>query len=715
MAVDVRFEVWTRPESGTFVRKFPLRNVVDWSLQLGMFGRGSISLPSDDTHLDDIIYIDLNDRTNDAASIIRAFIGDTWLYDFYAVESATMIGDTGQRTTQITGGGIGTALDRSFVHFQDYDVNPTVQPDWVWGPTNSLLKNPGFEDGLPDEDFEDLNLGGWSELGGTTLDAGESNATWEELLWDISASPSSPITGAYSLQIPFPGTPPAGVSKTISVIPGATVRVQYNFEEPTANGDRFLMFAADPDAGTIPTILSTNGWIYNGVAFVELDGAVRGAGASDGTTQTFDIEVTCGAHQTRLQIGCQNATTSTGTNPGYLDDGVYTGDGLGLSPWFAHREVDYQIMELDSTVKRTGSSSLKFQTTSMADDEARDGPTQYVFCEVGKQYDLGAWIYQTSGLTHYFRVGMKRRGSGWTAGLTEVAVPTATWTRVSCNGVADQEAYEYTIRWVNATGGPSASPVFWVDDCWMGEGKPESTYGAIMGELLDDAGTNHAPDRTALAWLTRTFTDTKDSTVTDDWIGNVSVSLSRGQSLRRVVSLIEDKFGYEIDMHPNATDYTDIELDLFNVDSMGTDYTTTDGGAITGSGLVAVGPIIRREPLATYAVVEGDEQEWGESRNTDMEVAWGEIELYQGVDEITGTLNEVAARLTTGSESEIVVVKFQNPNLIPGIDYKIGDVKKLTLGSDILPTTTCRVIAIDVSSGDPEPVFQVQLATEGGT
>ena len=88
-------------------------------------------------------------------------------------------------------------------------------------------------------------------------------------------------TGAYSLQIGF-GAAPSGAAKTIDVQPGSRIQVSYVFNEPTATGDRYLMFAANPE-GSIPTIYDANGWIYNGAAFVELDAAVRGAGASDGS------------------------------------------------------------------------------------------------------------------------------------------------------------------------------------------------------------------------------------------------------------------------------------------------------------------------------------------------------------------------------------------------------------------------------------------------
>jgi hypothetical protein len=145
---------------------------------------------------------------------------------------------------------------------------------------------------------------------------------------------------------------------------------------------------------------------------------------------------------------------------------------------------------------------------------------------------------------------------------------------------------------------------------------------------------------------------------------------------------------------------------------MGTDRTTGDGGAITGIGVVSVGPIIRRDPYASYAFVEGADLWWGESRSTGLETAWGDIEVYEASDEIMLTeLAGLAANLTDGRDTETIVVKFQDPLLVPGVDYKIGDVVRLVLGSDVVPDGSYRVVAIDVLSGEPSPVFQVQFAT----
>ena len=185
----MRFEAWTRPETGTFARRFPIRDVQDWSIERGIFGRGSITIPTD-ARLSEILLVDPTDHTNDVGSMIRAYWNDSHYYDFYANRATIDVSETGGRSATITGGGPGSVLERTIVYPKDWPESGEL--DWVWGPQNALLENPGFEDGIPDEDFEDLNLGGWSELSGT----GPDNVDWEELLWDISASPSSPMGGS---------------------------------------------------------------------------------------------------------------------------------------------------------------------------------------------------------------------------------------------------------------------------------------------------------------------------------------------------------------------------------------------------------------------------------------------------------------------------------------------------------------------------------------
>lgn len=106
----LRFEVWTRPESGTFERKFPIKVETQHNLALGVFGHGLLVLPSDYPRLDDILYTDKDDHSNDVAALIRVFHGDVWVHDFYAARMVNDVNETGRRTVNVTGPGLGASL-----------------------------------------------------------------------------------------------------------------------------------------------------------------------------------------------------------------------------------------------------------------------------------------------------------------------------------------------------------------------------------------------------------------------------------------------------------------------------------------------------------------------------------------------------------------------------------------------------------------------------
>ncbi|RKZ11615.1 hypothetical protein DRQ53_15795, partial [bacterium] len=368
--MEMRFEAWTRPESATFERLFPIRDVSDWNIQLGIFGSGSITIPSDHPHLNDILFVDPLDHANDKSSLIRAYVGDTHYYDFYAQRATIEQNETGNRTATITGGGPGTALEHTLVYPQDWDGTgffESPQPNWEYGPQNALLSNAGFEKGLPDEDFEDESPGGWSNLTGQDPWGDDYN----ELNGDIQVTLAQAEGGTFSLEVPF-GVSPSGSSRTVTTIPGGRIQISYKFKEPTAAGERYVIFAE------AKTVHHTNGWLFNGYAFAELDAAVRGAGSTDGTWQDFDLDVTLLDDQTSITIGVSSVGSSNVT--GYLDTGVYTGDGLGTDPWHPHgvgpNYMDYaNVFELDSTIKHSGENSLSFQTESRPDGHHHDGPT----------------------------------------------------------------------------------------------------------------------------------------------------------------------------------------------------------------------------------------------------------------------------------------------------------------------------------------------------
>lgn len=705
MAVNIRFEVWTRPESGTFERKFQLKDVQTHNLQIGLSGQGSVTLPADHPRIDDILFVDLTTAGNNVGSMIRAYVEENHLFDFYASRISRNLGSSGSEVAVITGPGPGHALDTTIIYPKDYGYNPSKEPDWVYGPSNSLLSNEGFEGDVTWEDFEDNNPGGWSALSGKDLYGDD----YVELVSDPATSQIEAASGSFSLRAQF-GNSPSGMSRTLKVIPYSRITINYLFKEPATLGTRYVMFAE------AAATYSSNSWLYSGYAFVELDNVARGAGSTDGTFQEFALDIDVG-NVSSIVIG-MSIVSSTAEPVGYLDYGTFGGDGLGLSPWSSHGE-DFTSFVLyapaspsTSDYVRSGEHSLLYKSDTLPVNSGRSGPRQFVFCEPLVQYNLVGWVYHESGSDEKFRIGFKRFGSSWLAGLTDITVPTHTWTRLQTNGTALQEAYEYTIRWMNRTAAPKASPQWWTDDCSMGVGEDIQTFGYIFNQLLDDAATNHAPDRTALDWLVPTFTDTLDSNG-NTWPVEIATSISRGQSMSQVFQSLSSAYDYDGSIRPNDSDDSILELNLYIPLAMGVDHTVTDGNAVTKSGVVSMGPLIRIEPAATELMLEGESQFYGQASAANLTAEWGQLEAWQSVTDFTqNTLSDIAATMLSRVDSETVAVSFQNPNLIPGVHYKLGDYVILALGEDILPAAKYRVVDIVVGGGDPEPTFQVQFASE---
>jgi hypothetical protein len=272
------------------------------------------------------------------------------------------------------------------------------------------------------------------------------------------------------------------------------------------------------------------------------------------------------------------------------------------------------------------------------------------------------------------------------------------------------------IRW-DETGAPISN--IHVDDAEVTVGLPPALLGVILNSLWDDAAIDHTGEnRTALAWLTRTWTDTLDS-AGNAWDEEVNITIRRGITYREMIEQFE-LLGYQFSFDVNPADETDIRMNAYNPDWIGTDHPANNGPAVLSRpGVLSAGPFTRREPVATYAMVEGAEFEWSEARNTDIETAWGEIETYIGDEDLpSASLLKTAGEVIDSDVSESIIVQFAGHTLTPGIDYVEGDTIRLTLGESILPTDTFRVAAITVQDNEVEPQFQVEfqpsIVEEGG-
>jgi len=241
-------------------------------------------------------------------------------------------------------------------------------------------------------------------------------------------------------------------------------------------------------------------------------------------------------------------------------------------------------------------------------------------------------------------------------------------------------------------------------------GFPAEFPGKILNDMLDDAGVDHSGDnRTALTFLTRTFTDALDS-AGNAWDDKAEMRIRRGVSYRSIIEQFEN-MGYEFSIDVNPADEAEWRFNAYNPDGMGTDHSIADGPAVLSRpGVLAAGPFLRREPVATYAMVEGDELQWEEYRDTDMETNWGEIETYFGSqDSIKGSLLKQATEIVTSDLGESLIFSFAGHPLVPTIDYDVGDLIRVSVGESIYPSAVLRVAAISVQDSEIEPQFQVEF------
>ena len=706
MASVVRFEVWTRPDTGTFTRKFPLTDVTNYTLRFGMFGNGKIIIPDDHPRLDDILFVDSADHSNDVGTLIRAYVGTVHLTDFYASRMAISFGDMGKRTATITGGNLGSALGRTRLRQFDWATgaeSDIVEPDWQYGVGKRFIGNPSFEES---SDFNPaLNGGKYDQLIGFE---DENNAGWigepgsdffEQVFTDPTVDNGDALTGSFSLvwtpqDLTGKTTSQSAISKVVRIAGSERYQFTLNLKTPTT-GRRFIFGASN-----VVTAHHTNGFISNGIGWAELDNAAEGTGSTDGTWQQIDLDVTFDVFTNYANITLYVAYTDTLAGPiTRIDDVSLAGYNLGLYSWEPTSFTLVTLFDRDlspPTAARDGAAAANITTTA-----ANHGIGIPISVEAGKTYTFQAYIHHDIGSDQTFTARIVRTAGGSVIASANTVVSTGgTWTLIEATGEIDVDAVFVQILKVT-------SGTFWIDDCALMEGFASATVGEIVGDIYDDAATDHSGDnRTALSWVVENYTDAADAdSVT--WDQDISLRLKRGSTYRRIIEQLVG-FGYEFDMRPDPADDTIIELSAYNPDGLGADLTTGDGGAIT-SGFVAAGPLIRREPAATYVMVEGEDLEWADTRNTVLETPWGEIEAYSGSkDNLIDDLDVRAAAELADVGLEELRVTLQAPSLVPGVDYNIGDIVRVTPGS--IPTARYRVVAITVKYADPEPLWQVSYA-----
>lgn len=709
----IRYEVWTRQESGSFVRKFPLRGEITASFVTDLFGRATLTLPVNHPRIDDILSIDQSNRANDEASIIRAYIGTVPIYDFYAESIELNFTDTGSRVAVVEGSSRGTCFDRVLVRQFDWNVNPSVQPDHLYGVGADEMDRSAVEVKLS-WNFDDDNADGW----GPATAIFDSNPLENDSKPEISTDEA--LSGTKSLKFNpngISGAEHSGVERTIEVDKdGRRITVDIRLKSNTVNR-RFTAYII-PGTGS-STHHSTNGYTFNGVYFVELDNVPRAAardgnpgGQTDGTWQAFALDVTLPEGQSRMTFGVVYDHHDLPDNGpvAYLDDVVTAGNGIGLYRGGQDGWVSYGSMTDWALDTHPTTSNPAIKHTGTGADATGSG--QYHDVISGRTYTFVADVYHTAGVNRNYRIRVRTGDAnvnGTVLGSNDPAVVTATNTTLT-QTVLIPDGVNRVVADVLLLDTVTDTWYLDLETVAFYAGNPPELLGKILNDMLDDAGVDHSGNnRTALVWLARTFTDALDS-AGNAWDEKVEIRIRRGVSYRSIIEQFGN-MGYEFSVDVNPADETEWRFNAYNPDGMGTDHSTSDGPAVLSRpGVLSAGPFIRREPVATYAMVEGDELHWAEYRDTAMETAWGEVETYFGSqDSLEGSLLKLATKIVTSDFGESLIFSFAGHTLTPIVDYDVGDLIRVTIGESIYPSTVFRVAAISVSDNEIEPQFQVEF------
>ena len=178
----LRYEVWTLPWSGTFVRVIAdlpaVVNTGSGNVRLSDFASGQVGVPADYTRISEIV-------DTDVGSLVRVYDGSTIVHEWVPERVAYKLNTESGQVAVLSGPDLASAaFDGAVVYPFDYETNPTLLPDHIWGGKN-ILTNPGFETSEQRPTVYELwNDGSASDT--FTLDDGTD--TTSSIAWDASAS-----------------------------------------------------------------------------------------------------------------------------------------------------------------------------------------------------------------------------------------------------------------------------------------------------------------------------------------------------------------------------------------------------------------------------------------------------------------------------------------------------------------------------------------------
>ena len=178
----LRYEVWTLPWSASFARVIADLPVAkgkgSGTIRFNEFASGQAGVPADYSRLGEVI-------GTDVGSLIRVYDGTTIVHEWVAERVAYQIDSESGAVAVLSGPDLASAaFDAAIVYPFDYPLSPSIQPDHIWGGTDSLANSDFEENNNRPTIFELYNDG----AGADTFTATDGVDTTSAIDWDASAS-----------------------------------------------------------------------------------------------------------------------------------------------------------------------------------------------------------------------------------------------------------------------------------------------------------------------------------------------------------------------------------------------------------------------------------------------------------------------------------------------------------------------------------------------
>lgn len=745
--MELRYSAWTLPwDAGGFVQKIASIPVVEGTgsgtVRLNDFGSGSMSVPANYDRLPQII-------ASNVGSLIRVYDGTTVVHEWMAERLDYTLSEPGGVAT-ISGSDIASAFDRAIVYPWDYNANPTIMPDWVWGGPN-VLTNPGMEDNQVTGLIDDVYLGPESyELyttatGGTfTLTAWTAETTGPINHDGPASTIASELEGLFSI-VNVDVRPKFQFADLEVLVPGTSANpwviqfIQPSVLQPgqmtvdgtgLTGGSAFLTNTLDPAIAFTLTIQSetTASIDWNDTA-TQVENALQALSGINDVVVSGD-----GRPDSPWNIKFVDPEDPygplTGTGTGLTIVQVQTGKSDLLAGWTKSQRADqraepqyhglYTIFRQSSGAEpvHSGSFSLVVSGTQYA------GAQQVVNVNPGGLYQASIWV-RTNASNQTFRLvlrdiyeeilNVQDDAAPWSDASVEVTPAADTWTQLVIPNVL-METYQFgfareqaVFRIANVTANPAG--IWYFDDAELSLGLAPDYPGGIARDLMNDAVS-----RSILDWVDYGTLNSQQDTDGTAWPTLESFTAYRGATYGQTWDSLTN-LENEWRLPPKSTPVGALTHDLqwYVKGGLGTDYTTAATPAINvGQGVMAA-KIVRRLPAWTHTLVEGGDGIWVEDNDATLATNFGRAEKYRGDTGIgeAAALGQASDKLlyeatsTTLSLQVTIQATLNHAHLHPLVAYTVGDELYVQLPPQVSKVAK-RVTQISYQNSKPT-MYQVTL------